>query len=442
MIEIVMPRLSDSMEEGTILRWLAAEGESIARGDELVEIESDKAAMVHNSDGDGRLEILAAEGATLAVGELIGRLHSGDQPADSEPATAEPLASEEAIAPPPAAVPAPATPAAQAGAAPLAPAADKRIAASPVARRIATDLGVDLAAIKGSGPNGRIVREDVEEAAGVTREKADVESDPTVVANPSADTPPVADSPLSADPESQAGSSEPLATAKGAVTRIEPSKSQQLIARRMSESRATIPDFTLESDIDASRLADLREQLKELAPDGPAPTVNDLVVRACALALREHPQVNGAWRDGAFEQYARVNIGFAVSTEAGLVVPVIFDADSKDIHAIAAESRQLASRARDGSITPPELSGGTFSVSNLGMFGIDRFTAVINPPQAAILAVGALREAPVVHEGEVVAGSRLALTLATDHRAVYGAEAAAFLADISERLAAPAALLG
>ena len=210
----------------------------------------------------------------------------------------------------------------------------------------------------------------------------------------------------------------------------------------MAESRATVPDFTLETDVDASRLVDMRRQLKELDDGHGAPTVNDLVVRACALALRDHPAVNGSWRDGAFEEYARVNIGIAVATDAGLVVPVIFDADYKDIHQIAQETRELAVKAREGTITPPDLSGGTFSISNLGMFGIDRFTAVINPPQAAMLAVGSLREVPVVHDGEVVPGSLLSLTLAVDHRAVYGAPAAAFLDAVRDRLAAPAALLG
>jgi len=210
----------------------------------------------------------------------------------------------------------------------------------------------------------------------------------------------------------------------------------------MSESRATIPDFTLEIDVDASRLADIRAQLRELAGSGRAPSVGDLITRASALALAEHPNVNGSWRDGGFERYERVNIGIAVATEGGLVVPVIFDADRKDINQLASETADLAARARAGTITPPELSGGTFSVSNLGMFGVDRFTAVINPPQSAILAVGAMRETPVVHDGEVVPGQVISLTLAVDHRSIYGADAAKFLATLRELLEAPAALLG
>jgi pyruvate dehydrogenase E2 component (dihydrolipoamide acetyltransferase) len=231
-------------------------------------------------------------------------------------------------------------------------------------------------------------------------------------------------------------------TAKGSVERIEPTRAQSLIARRMSESRATVPDFTLESEIHAARLADLRAQLRELDEGSGAPTVNDLIVKACALALRDHRELNGAWRDGAFEIYERINIGIAAATPDGLVVPVVFDADIKDLHEIAAETRALVARAREATITPPELSGGTFSISNLGMFGIDRFTAVINPPQSAMLAVGAMRDTAIVEEGEIVAGKLLSLTLAVDHRAVYGAPAAAFLATVRERLEAPASLLG
>lgn len=428
MIEIVMPRLSDSMEEGTILRWLIADGEPVARGDELIEVETDKAAMVHVSDADGILEIIAPEGSTHAVGETIGRLlpignGAAAVTGESEegPALPEAGADEGGSSAPATSAPAPATAAGRSAA--------ERIHVSPVARRLALELGVDLASVSGSGPNGRIVRSDVETAAGRTVSSGVPTGAATQAALPGAE-------------DSATEGAATAGTAKGAVERTEPSRSQSLIARRMSESRATVPDFTLEVDIDASRLSDLREQLRELSDGRKAPSVGDLVTKACALALRDHPEVNGSWRDGGFERFSRVNIGIAVATDDGLVVPVIFDADSKDIHEIADESALLASRAREGSITPPELSGGTFSVSNLGMFGVDRFTAVINPPQAAILAVGAIREEPVVHEGEIVPGTRMSLTLAVDHRAVYGAPAARFLAAIRERLEAPASLLG
>lgn len=438
MIEIVMPRLSDSMEEGTILRWLVEDGGYVRRGEELLEIETDKAAMIHTSDADGTLEIIAPEGSTHPVGDVIGALYPG---VADEDGTARPAADEQ-VPPEPdaetdgegdatevvaASVPAggPSTPAARAGIDGTLVARvhgggsedpDGHPHASPVARRIATELGLDINTITGSGPNGRIVREDVERAAaGRTQQPGPTEA---------------GDGPAA------------LETAKGRVTVIEPTRAQQVIARRMAESRATVPDFTVEKDVDAGRLADLRAQLREVAADGEAPTVNDLVIKACALALRDEPQVNGAWRDGRFEQYERINVGIAVATEAGLVVPVVFDADKRDLHDIAAETRRLGARARSGEITPPELSGGTFSISNLGMFGVDRFTAIINPPQAAILAVGAIRELAVLEDGEATAGMVMTLALSVDHRAVHGAQAARYLAGVAERLAAPATLLG
>lgn len=442
MIEIVMPRLSDSMEEGTILRWLIADGSWVSRGDELIEVETDKAAMVHNSDAGGVLEIIAPEGATLAVGETIGHLMDGEKPgaadADGRDAGESPPVSEDRTiqtadgpdgsdrdASEPPGMPSPSTAAA-------------RIHASPVARRTAEELGVDLSTVSGSGPQGRIVRGDVERAADGREGEIEDGTQPALEEASADDHDAAAGAPAATPPASISG---PPETAKGEVTRIEPTKAQQLVARRMSESRATVPDFTLETDVDATRLADLRGQLKEISSGQPAPTLTDLIVKASALCLRDFPRLNGAWRDGGFEEYSSVNVGVAVSTGEGLVVPVIAGADGKDVHQIAAEARELSERARGGTITPPELSGGTFTVSNLGMFGIDRFTAVINPPQAAILAVGALREAAVVRDGEVIPGQLLSLTLSVDHRAVYGAQAAEFLASLSDRLSAPASLL-
>jgi len=421
-IELVMPRLSDSMEEGTILAWLVEDGALVKRGDELVEIETDKASMVHHADAGGVLQITAQVGATLPVGAEIGKLLPEGKAAP--PAPDLPVPKAETAKSEPLAVAKQDSPGARRTDS-MTVSDNGRIHASPVARRVAKEKGVDLAEVEGTGPQGRIIRADVEAVA--TVEKAD-----QAVA---ADNPPVStpDEPVP---------TEQTQTAKGEVTRREPNRAQALIARRMAESRATVPDFTLQTNVDAGRLVDIRAQLKEQADTSKAPTVNDLVGKACALSLKDHPAVNGAWRDGAFEEYARVNIGVAVATDDGLVVPVIFDADTKDVHQIASETQTLAGKARDGSITPPDLSGGTFSVSNLGMFGVDTFTAVVNPPQAAILSVGRLREVPVVHDGEVVPGYVLTLTLAVDHRAVYGAPAAKFLESVRDRLAAPAALLG
>jgi pyruvate dehydrogenase E2 component (dihydrolipoamide acetyltransferase) len=456
MIEIVMPRLSDSMEEGTILAWLVADGDMVHRGDELLEVETDKAAMVHMSDADGVLKIIAPVGSTHAVGDVIASLLSPGEAGVAEP-TVRPAAAQAAepapppqapsvvrvptpsvhpspnqVAPPPTPAPQAREPVEQASVLAAPTNGDGRIHASPVARRLAAQRGIDLESVSGTGPNGRIVRADVEAPAATL--DLQMTPEPTT---PSPEQAPAAEP--AAAPATPAPATE---SAKGAATRTEPTRSQSLIARRMSESRATIPDFTLEIDVDASRLADIRSQLRDLAGSGRAPSVGDLITRASALALAEHPNVNGSWRDGGFERYERVNIGIAVATDGGLVVPVIFDADRKDINQLASETADLAARARAGTITPPELSGGTFSVSNLGMFGVDRFTAVINPPQSAILAVGAMRETPVVHDGEVVPGQVISLNLAVDHRSIYGADAAKFLATLRELLEAPAALLG
>jgi pyruvate dehydrogenase E2 component (dihydrolipoamide acetyltransferase) len=434
-----MPRLSDSMEEGTILRWLKADGDDVRRGEELVEIETDKATMTYEADQDGVLKILVDEGATLPIGEVIARIGDGSGPNGGDPAAAAARAEAPALeveepdmplagpagehgaatattqdAPDP---PAPST--ASSPAAP-APAPDERVKASPIARRIARDRGVDLGALSGSGPGGRIV-------------KADVEAAVTPDGGPSigpAEPAPAAE-PANAD----------VATAKGDVRVQELTRTQQVIARRMAEAKATVPEFTLEAEIDMDAAVRARDELKAMAgEDAVVPSYNDMIVKASALALREFPRANGAYRDGHFELFSRVNVGVAVAGEGSLVVPIVFDADAKPLGAIARETRALAARVREGSITPPELSGGTFTVSNLGMYGISNFTAVINPPQAAILAVGALVERPVVRDGAVVAGHVMPVTLACDHRILYGAEAAEFLGRLRALLEHPAAL--
>jgi pyruvate dehydrogenase E2 component (dihydrolipoamide acetyltransferase) len=231
-------------------------------------------------------------------------------------------------------------------------------------------------------------------------------------------------------------------TAKGDVRVEELSRMQQLVARRMAESRATVPDFTLTAAIDMERCVEMRADLKAATPEGGAvPSYNDMIVKACALALREYPRANGSYRDGHFELFSRVNVGVAVAAQDALVVPTVFDADSKSLGQIARDARALAERVRSNAITPPELSGGTFTVSNLGMFGVTRFNAVINPPQAAILAVGALEQRAVVVDGEVVARHQMDVTLACDHRILYGADAARFLARVRELLEQPLALV-
>ncbi|HEV3093078.1 MAG TPA: dihydrolipoamide acetyltransferase family protein [Solirubrobacteraceae bacterium] len=398
MTDVVMPRLSDTMEEGTILRWLKQDGEHVARGEELVEIETDKASMTYASDREGTLQRVAQEGDTLAVGEPIARIGEGTP--------AAPIATPHQTTP---------------NGTPDRP---ERVKASPLARRVANETGVDLAEVTGSGPGGRIVKADVEAQAGpapTASEKTPAEPAPA---------PTVSD----------------VAAAKGETSTVELSRTQRTIARRMAESKATIPDFTLTADVDMEACVALRAELKRLSHDE-APTYNDMIVKACALALREHPRANGSYRDGRFELHSRVNVGVAVAVDSGdptsgaLVVPTVFDADGKALGEIARETRTLAQRVRDGSITPPELGGGTFTVSNLGMYGIRQFTAIVNPPQAAILAVGAVEpRAVVVRKKKIAARQQMSVTLACDHRILYGADAALFLARVRELLEEPAAL--
>jgi pyruvate dehydrogenase E2 component (dihydrolipoamide acetyltransferase) len=230
-------------------------------------------------------------------------------------------------------------------------------------------------------------------------------------------------------------------TAKGRTTYQEPSRLQQVVARRMAESKATAPHFYLQAEIDMSACVEARGKIKAMSAEGEVvPSFNDMVVKACALALREFPLANGAYKDGRFELYSRVNVGVAVAAQDALVVPTVFDADRKGLREIATDSRSLAGKVRDGSITPPELSGGTFTVSNLGMYGVSNFSAVINAPQAAILAVGAIAEKPVVRAGEITTAHMLGVTLACDHRILYGAPAAEFLARIRALLEEPLSL--
>jgi len=420
MAEVVMPRLSDSMEEGTVLKWLKADGEEVHRGDELVEIETDKAAMVYEADLDGVLQIVAAEGSTLPIGTVIAYVGGGGENGHAAASAGE-VTTEQEIAEP---APSPAATVAVAPAPAVQSDNGERVRASPLARRMARELGVELRGLPGSGPGGRIVRADVEGAASGAA--------PAAV--------PVAPAPVAASPAPAAvPAPAEVGTAKGDVVVQELTRTQQVVARRMAESKATIPDFTLEIEIDMEGTVALRAQLKELALAA-VPTYNDMVVKACAIALREFPRANGSYRDGRFELHSRVNIGVAVAAEDALVVPTVFDADLKSLAEIAAETRALAGRVREGVITPPELSGGTFTVSNLGMYGVTSFTAVINPPQAAILSVGALAQRAVVREGALVARHTMHATLACDHRILYGADAAQFLARVRELLQRPLAL--
>jgi pyruvate dehydrogenase E2 component (dihydrolipoamide acetyltransferase) len=478
--DVTMPRLSDSMEEGTVLKWLVEEGGEVKRGEPLVEIETDKANMTYDADSDGTLiEVVAQEGDTLPIGEVIARIGDPSEaggngkPSAKEEEPAEEEAGEEAPAGEAEGEEAPAAAEAgeegeeaageeketagavaeadqgearggagaedgggetQAGAATKTrtPSGDgagdgERVKASPVARRMARELGVELARLEGSGPGGRIVKADVQAAA-----EGDGAAAVEAPAREEERAPAAAEERA---PEPQRAEAGP----KGEAEIQELTRLQQTVSRRMAESKATAPDFSISLTVDMTQAVELRKRLKEVAD--PAPSFNDMVVKAAATALREHPRVNGAYRDGKFELYEKVNIGIAVAAMDALVVPTVFDADRKSLGQIARDARAAIEKVRDKTITPPELSGGTFTVSNLGMYGIEHFTAIINPPQASILTVGALAKKPAVDEsGRVVARDQMTLSLVCDHRILYGADGAQFLARVKELLEQPLSL--
>jgi len=457
MPDVVMPRLSDSMEEGTILKWLKSDGDEIARGDELVEIETDKATMTYEADTAGTLAIVAQEGDTLPIGEIIARIGAAGEAPASDGAAAEAEAPQQAEASgngSPAETPAPPAPAATAEPPAAAPAPESapapegnggRPKASPVARRIAREQGIDLTTLQGTGPGGRIVKADVEAAASGGAPAVAPAPAPAEVPAPAAPAEPApapAEAAAPPPPPAPAPAVAETGAAKGDVAVQELSRTQQVIARRMAESKATVPHFAISTDVDMEGAVELRTQLKAAVEKtgGAVPSYNDMVVKASAIALREFPRANGSYKDGRFELYSRINVGVAVAAQEALIVPTVFDADRKSLGEIARDSRALAERVRAGVVTPPELSGGTFTVSNLGMFGVTEFTAVINPPQAAILAVGKMEPRAVVRDGEIVARNTMSLTLACDHRILYGADAAEFLARIKALLEQPIAL--
>jgi len=384
-----MPRLSDSMEEGTIIRWLKESGALVLAGEELVEIETDKATVAYEAEDSGVLTIVATDGDTLPVGAVIGRI------ADHADAAGTVIAAREHRS-----------------------SAPERANASPVARRLAERLGVVLATVSGTGPSGRIVKRDVHTAAAATRDGAVERAGPRAAEQPQAET----------------------NALKGAVQFQPASRLQATIARRMVQAKTTTPDFTLSTEVGMDAAIRLRSELAELEPER-LPTLGDFVVKACALALRRHPRVNASYRDGGFEIYERVNVGVAVAAPDALLVPTVFDADAKSLGRIASDTEELAARARAGQLTPPELSGATFTVSNLGMYGITQFTAVLNPPQAAILAVGSVEPRVRIEDGEIVSCHLMNLTMTCDHRILYGADAAAFLQSVRAELERPLRLV-
>jgi pyruvate dehydrogenase E2 component (dihydrolipoamide acetyltransferase) len=426
--KVHMEALSPTMEEGQLVKWLRSEGDQVASGDVLAEIETDKATMELVARGDGILrKIFVGPGDTAPVGAVIGVIAgkdedisaivpSGDGAGGGAPAApaAEPKPAP-ATKQPPAAAPAPKAAPRAPEPAPVAEAPENgggRVKASPLARRLAADMGVDLGRVQGSGPGGRVVKRDVEAAK---------------AAGPA--PPPAAKMPAWTPDEAE-------------YEDVPTSQMRKTIAKRLTMSIGPIPTFYLTVDIDMTRVIEARARINSiLEADGLKVSINDLVLKAVAGALRRHPECNAQWQDGFVRRFNAVHLGVAVAIDEGLITPVVRHAHAKGVAQISAEVRELAGRARERKLTPEEYTGATFSVSNLGMLGIHEFTAIINPPEAGILAIGAMEDTPVVVDGEVVVRPRMRITMSCDHRVIDGATGARFLQTLRAMLEEPAAIL-
>ncbi len=443
--KVLMPKLSEAMESGKVIKWLKREGEPVKGGDVIAEIETDKANVEIEAFGGGVLrKIIVPDGGQVPVGQLIGVIA---EPADdigsvvadapkgvaTAPAAAAPvrlLPAEETYTSTPATTAvvsmSPEPSRVHAGASPAAapPPGAGRVKASPLAKKIAAQSGVDLRLLQGTGPGGRIVRRDVETVL------AAAPAPPAPVTPLAPPAPPAAARPAFAVPPRPAVEFEdiPLTSMRAAI------------AKRMPLSKGPVPHFYVTSDVAMDRAWELRTELNALE-GSPKVSVTDLVIRACALALRRLPAVNASFQGQAVRVYHRVHIGIAVALEGGLITPVLRDCDAKPLAQIAAESRDLAERARIGKLRVQELSGATFSISNLGMFDVEEFSAIINPPEGAILAVGSVLEKPVADGGQIRVGRRMKMTLSCDHRVIDGATGARFLQDVKRLLEEPLRLL-
>lgn len=438
MPEVFMPRLSDTMEEGAISSWGKQVGDAVHKGDVLAEIETDKAVMELEAYDEGILtEILVEAGSSAPIGAPIAVIGQRETVPDQE-AAAEPPAPTPTPTPtprettrpesqsptgpstsamPPATATAPATP-------PL---------ASPLARSLAKKHGLNIGDIHGTGPGGRILRADVEAAA--AQQAPAVTS--TAAAPPAEVQPPAPPTPTPAEPETATGRPVSADDEEVPLSRV-----RRLTAQRLAQSAQQAPHFHLTRTVDADALLAFRKQANaDLDGTGVRISVTDLLVKACAHSLSQHPEVNCSWAETKLLRHRRINIGLAVAVDDGLVVPVIHDADHKTLADISREAHDLAEHARAGKLSLDEITGGTFTISNLGMYGIDRFTAVINPPDAAILAVGAARPAPVARDGHLAVATTMDLTLGIDHRVLDGATAARFLADLAALLERPSRIV-
>jgi pyruvate dehydrogenase E2 component (dihydrolipoamide acetyltransferase) len=432
-----MPRLSDTMEEGELSRWLKNVGDPVAKGDVLAEIETDKATMDLEAFEAGVLEQQLVEaGSVVPIGTPVAVIGDGSSSPVEPTSPVEPSSPVEPAETP---VSSPVEPAPPSPVEPVETPANNsgKPRTSPLARKIAKEHGIDLASITGTGPQGRIVRADVEAAIAAAGPGAPISTATSAAASV-------------ALAESVSASAAPAVTASSGTVpaedeRIPANRLRSVAAKRLTESQA-VPHFFLTSVVDVEKLLAFRAEVNTaLEAQGVKASINDVLVRAVAVALRQHPEANASWVDDANGQavvrHAHVNVGIAVATDAGLLVPVIRDADRKSLSQIATETVALAGKARDGKLSIDEMTGGTFSISNLGMFGIDQFTAVINPPEAAILAVGAASPVPVLRDGVLVDVPKLRITLTVDHRVMDGAVAAGFLRDLVGILEQPLRML-
>jgi pyruvate dehydrogenase E2 component (dihydrolipoamide acetyltransferase) len=443
MATVIMPKMGDAMEEGTLLKWLKNPGDEVAEGDPIAEIETDKVTLEIEAEEAGFLtNTLVEEGAVVPIGTAVATIGAqsevGQGAPAAEPKAEAPVAEGPAPAEPAAAPAAQEAPAAVATAAPSAPAAaatngaapqvtgrqpGERLRASPLVKRLAEEHGIDLSVVAGTGPGGRIIKNDINDF--ITGAKPVPQA---AAAAPVAT--PAANGQEPATKQPSAGSP------KGKL--VELSRIRRTTGTRMAESKRDIPHYYVAVDVDLTEALAFRKQINaSLEAEGVKVSVNDLIVKAAALALREHPNVNTSFVDGQLYQQESIDINIAISLDGGLIAPFVPAADGKSLGAIARITKDLGNRARNGGLTPDEYQGGTFTISNLGMFDVDEFIAVINPPQAAILAVGAARETPVVRNGEITIGNVLKLTVSADHRALDGAAVAAFLQSTRKYLENP-----
>jgi len=443
MSTVIMPKMGDGMEEGTLLRWLKGVGDEIEAGDPIAEIETDKVTLeIEAAEGGVLTQTLIGEGETVPIGTAIATIGAeGDAPVEAAaPSAAAHIEAPVTAAPVTAAAP-PAPVAANGSADVVAPTpavvrgAGEKWRASPLVKRLAAEHGLDLQTIAGSGPGGRIVKDDVMPFITGGRQQAAVSSQPVVSQESAADSKQVAPTPAAPAP---VAAQAPSASGRPGGVARDLSKIRRTTGKRMTESKQAIPHFYVTSEVDMEAAMAFRSQVNaQLTDDASKVSFNDLVIKAAALALREFPNLNASMEGETLYDHANVDINIAVAIDGGLIAPFVPDADQKSVGAIARMAKDLITRARTGGLFPAEYQGGTFTISNLGMYDVEEFVAIINPPQAAILAVGSITETPVVRDGAVVVGHQMKIALSVDHRVSDGAEAAKFLIAVKKYLQNP-----